>query len=257
MVSMKNQVARYYTICQTFHSKIYQQYLDAFDNVLTGKEFKRKFETIEQISNESTSSIELFMKFYHQSKTGITKQISKAVEEDRFVVSGVFEKGINFEKDRIVGTNLIVVGGTGVLPFIDLFAYLGRRLLYEKAQSRQVFLRELFDDYMSEAKFVVYAYYPADKENSVGVDFCEKVSDLFLHFGLKDKFKFIPQYTRSGDKKISTKFDILNLIKEVFNDTLISSISVWGSPPMNNLFQGMIGKICNNFKISQNQIEIL
>ena len=73
---MRNQAARYYTICQSFHSKVYNLYLAAFDNVLTGKGFTRKFETIEQISNESSSSIEVFMKFYTKSKNGITKQIA-------------------------------------------------------------------------------------------------------------------------------------------------------------------------------------
>ena len=147
VVSEKNQVARYYTICQTFHSKVYKQYLDAFDNVLTGKKFERKFETIEQISNETSNSIELFMKFYTQSKNGITKQISSAAQEDRFIVSGIFGKGLNLEKQNIVGSNLIVVGGTGILPFIDLFAYLARRLISKKAEMSQVFFREVCSFY--------------------------------------------------------------------------------------------------------------
>ena len=164
VVSTKNKVARYYTICQAFHSKVYKQYLDAFDNVLTGKEFERKFETIEQISNETSNSIELFMKFYTQSKNGITKQISSAAQEDKFIVSGIFGKGLNLEKQNIVGSNLIVVGGTGILPFIDLFAYLARRLLSKKTELSHVFNGESFDNYISGAKFTIFAFYP-DKLN--------------------------------------------------------------------------------------------
>ena len=183
-VSTQNKVARYYTICQTFHSKIYQQYLDAFDSILTRKEFTRNFETIEQISNETSDSIELFMKFYKQSKKGITKQISEATKDDKFIISGVFGKGLNLEKNNTVGLNLIVVGGTGILPFIDLFAYLARWLIKLKAEMNQVFLRENFENYMSDAKFLIFAYYP-DKENAVGIEFWEKVAELLNKSQLK------------------------------------------------------------------------
>ena len=129
-------------------------------------------------------------------------------------------------------------------------------MLNEKAHASQVFLREIFEDYISEAKFIIYAYFP-DKENLDGVEFCEKISQLFQHFGLKDRFKFVPQYTRSGDKKISTKLDALDLIRAVFQDTIISNIFVCGPPPMNNLFQRISNDICKEFKISPFQIEIL
>ena len=118
------------------------------------------------------------MKFYKQSKNGITKQISEATKDDKFTISGVFGKGFNLEKHNIVGTNLIVIGGTGILPFIDLFAYLARRLINKKAEMSQVFLRENFENYMNNAKFLIFAFYP-DKENAVGIEFWEKVAELF------------------------------------------------------------------------------
>ena len=159
VVSLKDQIARYYTVCQSFNSKFYQQYIDAFDSVLTGKEYTRSFESIEQITNETSSSIELFMKFYLQSKNGITKKISYSTNEDRFIISGTFGKGLNLDIRNITGSNIIIVGGTGILPFIDLFAYLARRLINKRAEIYQVFLRETFDSSFSEAKFTVYAYY--------------------------------------------------------------------------------------------------
>ena len=256
VVSRKNRVARYYTICQSFHSKIYQQYLDTFDNILTGKEFKRKFETIEQISNETSNSIEVFMKFYKQSKNGITKQISEATKDDKFTISGVFGKGFNLEKHNIVGTNLIVVGGTGILPFIDLFAYLARRLISKKDALSEVFPHESFENYMSAAKFIVYAYYP-DKSNAVGVEFWDRISRLFQLFDWKDLFKFIPQYTKNGDKKLSNQEDIATFIHGISSRLSIKNIFVWGPPPMNNLFQRATSAICWDIGLDPSQIEII
>ena len=180
VVSRYNKVARYYTIWQSYHSEIYQQYLEIFDSILAGNREFRSIDKIEDLSNETSDSIELFMKFYKQSKNGITNQISQATKEDRFIISGVFGKGLNLEKHNIVGTNLIIVGGTGILPFIDLFAYLARQLISKHLISSQVFQGEVFEDYMDDAKFIIYAYYP-DRENSIGLEFTEKISQLLLY----------------------------------------------------------------------------
>ena len=187
VISELNQVARYYTIWQSFHSEIYEYYLKSFDNILQGNIEDRCIDEFEDISNETSDSIELLMKFYKQSKNGITKQISQAAIEDRFIISGVFGKGLNLEKHNIVGTNLIIVGGTGILPFIDLFAYLARQLISKHLISSQVFQGEVFEDYMDDAKFIIYAYYP-DRENSIGLEFTEKISQLQL---LSNKLKAI------------------------------------------------------------------
>ena len=256
VVSNKNQVARYYTVCQTLHSEIYKQYLDAVDSVLTGSEFKRKYETIEQIWNETSNSIELFMKFYMQSKNGITKQISRASENNQFIVSGIFGKGINFDNYNINGSNLIVVGGTGILPFIDLFAYLARRLLSKRAEMSQVFFREEFDNNIDGAKFTIYAFYP-DRTNAVGIEFCEKISQLFLHFGQSDDFEFNPLYSRNGNKKLSNQDDLLSFIGKFATKTTIKNIFVCGPPHMNNLFQRHKGKILKEFSLKSNQLEII
>ena len=256
VASKKNHVARYYTVWHTFHSEVYRQYLDAFDNVLTGKKFQRKFETIEQISNEKSDSIELFMKFYKESTNGITKQISEATKTDRFKISGLFGKGLRLDKENISGKNLIVAGGTGILPFIDLFAYLARRLINKKAEMSQVFLRENFESYMNNAKFLVFAFYP-DKENAVGIEFWEKVAELFLHFGLKNKFTFLPRFTNNGDAFITTEEDVIDFLEEVFSKTSVKNIYVCGPPTMNNLFQRATEKIWSSFNLRPDQIEIM
>ena len=256
VVSTKNQVARYYTVCQTFNSKIYKQYLDAFENILIGNEFSRKYETIDQIWSETSTSIELFMKFYIKSKNGITKQISNASKDNKFIVSGVYGKGINLENYNFAGSNLVIVGGTGILPFIDLFAYLARRLISKRVEMGQIFLNEEFNHDLSGAKFTVYAFYP-DRTNAVGADFWTKISQLFIHFGLKDDFEFIPQYLDEGSKKIVTQKDLLSIIGNLASEIKIKNIFVCGPPPMNNLFQRYKDKILKEFDIESNHLEII
>ena len=114
----------------------------------------------------------------------------------------------------------------------------------------------MYESYIGEAKFLIFAFYP-DKSTAVGVEFWEKISQLFLHFGLKHNFKFLPRYTRNGDPKISNEDDVLIFIEEVLAKTKIQNIFVWGPPSMNNAFQQATIKIWSQFKFEPNQIEII
>lgn len=110
------------------------------------------------------------MKFYPQSKDGITPQIKAAGPEDEFVLTGPIGKGFNSNEVELKGRHVIIVGGTGVLPFVDLFAYLARKLLAEQPEHSQVFPGEMFDDSLDDCGFNVYAFYP-DIKSAVAFDF--------------------------------------------------------------------------------------
>ena len=202
ITSTKNQISRYYTICNSLNSNVYDQYMDAFNYALTGKEFERKYNTIEEVSQEMDCPIEIFMKFYLKSKTGITSQVKDATEFDQFLLTGPVGKGLDMRKNNIVGTNVIIIGGTGALPFLDMFSYLARKLLSEKVENGQVFFPgETFDKYTHKCQFIVYAYYP-DPDCSVAYEFWEKIADLHQYFGVGDRFRFIPKFVSKGDGKL-------------------------------------------------------
>ena len=80
---------------------------------------------------------------------------------------------------------------------------------------------------------------------------------IFLHFGWQEKFRFLPRYTRNGDSKISTEEDVIDFLDGISAQNEIKNIFVWGSPPMNNLFQQATSKIWSIFKFKQSQIEII
>lgn len=150
--SLKNQVCRYYTICNSMNSEAYQIYLDAFGG-------HKSDGSIPETSNE----LQLVLKFYPQSKNGITKQLMNADHEQNFIIDGPFGKGLDFSPANICGKNVIFLGGTGVLPFVDLFTYLGRSLLKEN-NSKVLIENEQFEDHFKQASFVVYGYFPRESE---------------------------------------------------------------------------------------------
>ena len=253
--SMQNQVCRYYTICNSMHTKVFPQYISCFDSVLEGKEISREFESFRDICDAWDDKLELVMKFYRQSKNGITKQLLSDNKEDRFFISGPLSRGYDLTKSNMKGTTLIFVGGTGVLPFMDVFAYMARRIIHKNDPSKEVFPGEKFEDELEEANFVVYGFFPRAAD-ACAFDFCKKTSEIHEKYKAGGKFKFIPKFTRDGDKRLDQEqmFEILNKHHE---STGIKNLWICGPPPMNNMFQEYRRNISNEFGLSHTSFEIL
>lgn len=151
------------------------------------------------------------MKFYSQSKNGITKQLKDANENQEFLIEGPLGKGLNLSSKNISGNNVIFLGGTGVLPFVDLFAYFARKLINEKCPGNSIQQGEEFDDNLQNARFTVFAYYPK-KSEGVALELCTKISELYEQFGMKERFSFSPVFTREGGARLNkdTVFEVLN-----------------------------------------------
>ena len=118
------------------------------------------------------------MKFYAQSKNGITKQLLNDNKDDRFFISGPLGRGHDLTENNVKGTTLIFVGGTGVLPFMDVFAYMARKIIQKNDPSKEVFPGEHFEDELEEASFVVYGYFPRAAD-ACAIDFCNKTSEIY------------------------------------------------------------------------------
>ena len=253
--SMQNQICRYYTICNAMHTKVFPQYLSCFDSVLEEKQISRQFETFEDICGAWDDKLELVLKYYEQSKNGITKQLLNENKDDRFFISGPLSRGYDLSEDNMKGTTLIFVGGTGVLPFMDVFAYMARRIINKNDLSKEVFPGEQFQDELEEANFVVYGYYPRAAD-ACAIDFCNKASEIHEKYNAGDKFKFIPKFTRDGDKRLD-KEQMFELLKGHHESTGIKNLWVCGPPPMNNMFQEHKKDICKEFELTHKSFEIL
>jgi NAD(P)H-flavin reductase len=241
--SLKNQVSRYYTICNSMNSEAYEIYLAAFG----GKQVNG---TIPETSNQ----LQLTMKFYPQSKNGITKQLMDSDDSQMFLINGPFGKGLDFSPESICGKNIIFLGGTGVLPFVDFFTYLGRSLLSE-VNSQNLIENEQFEDHFKKASFVVYGYFPKESE-AVALELCSKISELHAQNNAQERFSFIPIFTREGGEKL-VKDKIFEILSNSHSESKLKNVWVCGPPPMNNMFQRIQKQIIKRYELSPNQVEIL
>jgi NAD(P)H-flavin reductase len=242
--SLKNHVSRYYTICNSLNSEAYEFYLAAFggNNEVT--------DTIPETSNE----LQLTMKFYPQSKNGITKQLMDSDDNQMFLINGPFGKGLDFSAESICGNNIIFLGGTGVLPFVDFFTYLGRSL-YNQVNSSNLIENENFEDHFKQASFVVYGYFPKESE-AVALELCSKISEFHAQNNAQERFSFIPIFTREGGERLG-KDKIFDILSNYHSESKLKNVWVCGPPPMNNMFQRFRKEIIKRYDLSPNQLEIL
>ena len=237
------------------HTKVYPQYLSCFDSVLEDKEPQREFNSFQEMSEAWDNKLELVLKYYPQSKNGITKQLLNIKEDDRFFISGPLSRGYDLTEANMKGTTIVFVGGTGVLPFMDLFAYMARRIISKSESSKEVFPGENFEDELEEANFVVYGYYPKAAD-AWAIEFWIKASEIHKKFNAEGKFKFTPVYTRDGGKRLD-KEQMFELLKGHHESTGIKNLWVCGPPPMNNMFQQYKSSIWKEFELNHKSIEIL
>ncbi|CAI2386799.1 unnamed protein product [Moneuplotes crassus] len=230
--SESQKVSRYYTICNTMNSEIYPVYINTIDRILgkSGDE-KLAFEEISQISK----NLQLLIKFYPQARNGLTKKLDNVQPDDEFIISKPLGSGLDLTPGNITGTNVVFLGGTGVLPFIDFFAYLARYLINEKSPSDSMLSQEKFEPYFKEAKFIIYVAYQTQTE-AIGLEILTKISELFSHFGEQERFKLTTIFTREGGKKLD-KQSIYDILKENSQLDYLKNVWVCGPPKMNNMFQ--------------------
>jgi NAD(P)H-flavin reductase len=174
--------------------------------------------------------------------------------DQEFLIAGPFGKGLDFSEAAITGKNVIFLGGTGTLPFIDLFAYLGRLLLKEK-KNQNIFENEEFETYFDKVSFVVYAYFPRESEGCC-LELLRKISDFYLENGAEERFKFIPVFTRDGGERLSNE-KIFEILDKHHQESKLRNLWVCGPPKMNNMFQRLRKRIMKQYEIGAGNIDIL
>jgi len=224
MNSSLGEVSRYYTICNCMNSEIYKMYTDAFETIMGQGESwaqnrgdnssERAMDSSGRVLDKVASNfdkdsgvsdfLELVIKVYPRSKNGLSKQLLNVQVGQKFTINGPMGKGLDLSPRNIQGNNVIFLGGTGSLPFVDLFAYLARMLINEKSPQNNLFSQEDYEEHFKHASFTVYGYYPTRGEAIAG-EFISKVAELYSHFECGDRFKFHPIFTREGGEKLTKK----------------------------------------------------
>ena len=242
VTSLQNFVSRYYTICNCMGSLLYDEYLKVMNAALSNQRYVRSYSSYEELNQKSNDCLELVIKHYPQSQTGISTQVHNAEVGDKFYIHGPVGRGLELNINNSLGLNIIFVGGTGILPFMDLFAYILRKLLAENDREYEMFPGETFDDLAETSKFIIYAYFPTRSE-SIGIDFLEKVENLHKKYGKGEKFKVNVIFTREEDEKLSDE-ELLQLLQDhKYTDERINKLWICGPPPMNQQFNKLSGEI--------------
>lgn len=161
VTSLQNNLSRYYTVCQCMWKGIYDEYITALLSATLDTSYSRKYETTTDYLNDSSNTIELVMKMYTESMSGISNQILKSnQQENEYKITGPYSKGLVLEP----GTHIFIVAGTGILPLMDLFAYFARQLLIKYKSQYALFTDEQFDESINDTKFHIYAYYRSNEQ---------------------------------------------------------------------------------------------
>ena len=252
--SLQNHVCRYYTLCNCMSSKFYKQYLDAFKNILQGDVEGYKPLEYQQVLAEKDDYMEIVIKHYHQTKKGISTQLTYASAGDQFYVNAPVGKGHDIDFNSLKGTYMLFVGGTGILPYMDLFAYMVRNVIAKNSPNNCILSGEKFDHDMSDVHLILYTY-NQNEQNAVGYDFVSQMAEVYKHFGIENQFTLVPKFTRQGDKRLDKEamFEILTNQK---NSSGLDKIWVCGPPPMNNLFYRYIKEISKKVGIDTLNIDI-
>lgn len=248
VTSLQNHISRYYTICNCMSSNFLNEYMTAFSCAMNQGTYSRKYQTFDEAASLADSYLELVMKHYPQSQFGISNQVFSSVGTDYFYIHGPIGKGLEIDRFNSSGINLIFVGGTGILPFMDLFAYIGRKVLKENAAEYSLFPDEVFDDLSDTAEFVIYGYFPT-KADCIGIDFVQAIERLCDKYGRKSTFTLNLILTKQDGHR-HTNEELIDVISHHHKKHgRINKLWVCGPPPMNYQFQRLMPSIVEKTKL--------
>lgn len=192
-----------------------------------------------------------FLKPYRQTDKGISAQVKAATPNDEFYINGPYGKGVELKS----GLNIFMTAGTGILPFMDIFAYIARRVLKQSRGDYAIFNDESLLGVPEDAKILIYAHFKSDG-HAVGLEFCELLQELCQKNHLQEVFTFLPIYSVKKDhKKLKVK-RIADIIKKESNRN-ISAFNVCGSPSMNEVFELKLDKISEKSGLAKSKFRIL
>ena len=97
-------------------------------------------------------------------------------------------------------TYLLFCGGTGILPFMDLFAYLLRRGVSIICPEKAYFPDEEFE--FGDLTVILYAYYTA-REDAIGLPIIEGLQVIQNKFRIDTGFRLNLTFTQEGGIRLT------------------------------------------------------
>lgn len=94
-----------------------------------------------------------------------------------FFINGPIGKGYELTPENTNSSYMALVGGTGILPFMDLIAFIARKAIFSIQSDNALFGSENFQELDDGFSLTFYAYFPK-RDQSIAVDFCSGVHQL-------------------------------------------------------------------------------
>ena len=253
MTSLQNYKNRYYTICNCMSSLFYPEY-QAMVEGINGSGYQRRFNSISDLDNEKNDELELVIKYYHQAKTGISKQLYNFTETQKFFVYGQVGKGLEITP-KSTGRHLFFAGGTGILPFMDTFAFMLRKAVNDCDSSLAMFPDEDFSVINPGFEISLHVFFTKRNE-ATGLEILESITKVQEKAGKDLGIKINITFTREGGSRLN-KEKAMEIIKKENAESKLAKIFVCGPPPQNIMFNEMSQDIQKELSFSPLDIMVL
>ena len=137
---------------------------------------------------------------------------------------------------------------------MDLFAYFARYIIMSHKPENAIFSDENFADVSENMRFYIYAYMKT-KEQAIGLEFWDKLTELCRFLRVGDKFRFDLRLSNPDYKRIDFE-DVKDMINH-WGKNQIDKLYVWGTPSLNEFFERNFEKIRNEAGVEKHDFWIL
>lgn len=216
-------------------SLFYPEYKAMVEGI-NGSGYQRRFNSISDVENEKDDELELVIKYYHQAKTGISKQLYNFTAEQKFFIWGQVGKGLEVTKES-KGRHLFFAGGTGILPFMDTFAFMLRKAVADCDPGNAMFPDEDFSAVHPDFEISLHVFFTKRNE-ATGLDILESINKVQEKAGKDLGIKVNITFTREGGSRL-TKDKAMDIIKKENEESKLTKVFICGPPPQNIMFNEM------------------
>lgn len=231
---------RLYTVILCFHPEN-ENTREALLSTLKAKEEKLSLPSISPVLPELQNTLTLIIKPYNYKNT--LSSFIQSSDHLAYQIQGPFGNGLGIDV-KSDSQYVFYAGGTGILPFLDFFDYLLRKVVHtvlsdefnEKAEKCNPYNEDYKGAFGPNFKIHVFAAFE-NESDFYGKEILLPLYHISKKYKL-DVFDLVVRYRGFATDEYPTmkeNFSSSSTIKKIKDSSLIEKIFVCGPPKMNNL----------------------
>lgn len=201
---------------------------------------------------DTLSELSIVVKRYGDNSS-LSSKIQSLELKDKLFVEGLIGRGFNFDDIKAKNSVILIAGGNGILPYLDLLDLLLKKMIYLYFQSQNLDTKLIkpeqdYEGLFDQQKFTLVAAFE-NKEEFIGLEIIQSLDHLNKKLGL-DLFEVLIRIKREPEKG----FESINLpfTNERFNKRLLeklilhrraNKVYLCGTPGMNLFLSGELNEI--------------